>query len=46
LLNHREAIRGFAYIARRVVYGVVTLFALSLVVFVLIQFSGGTPLDR
>ena len=28
------------------VYGVVTLFALSLVVFVLIQFSGGTPLDR
>jgi ABC-type dipeptide/oligopeptide/nickel transport system permease component len=35
-----------AYIARRLVYGVVTLFALSLVVFVLIQFSGGTPLDR
>jgi peptide/nickel transport system permease protein len=36
----------FAYIIRRLVYGVVTLFALSLVVFVLIQFSGGTPLDR
>ncbi len=36
----------FAYIVRRLVYGVVTLFALSLVVFVLIQFSGGTPLDR
>ncbi|MDJ0955154.1 MAG: ABC transporter permease [Acidimicrobiia bacterium] len=36
----------FAYIVRRVVYGVITLFALSMVVFVLIQFSGGTPLDR
>lgn len=36
----------FAYIIRRLVYGMVTLFALSLVVFVLIQFSGGTPLDR
>ncbi len=36
----------FAYITRRLVYGVVTLFALSLVVFILIQFSGGTPLDR
>ena len=36
----------FAYIVRRVVYGLVTLFALSLVVFVLIQFSGGSPLDR
>jgi peptide/nickel transport system permease protein len=36
----------FAYIIRRLVYGVVTLFALSLVVFVLIQFSGGSPLDR
>ena len=36
----------FAYIIRRLVYGIVTLFALSLVVFVLIQFSGGTPLDR
>ena len=36
----------FAYIIRRLVYGIVTLFALSLVVFVLIQFSGGSPLDR
>lgn len=36
----------FAYIIRRLVYGIVTLFALSLVVFILIQFSGGTPLDR
>jgi peptide/nickel transport system permease protein len=36
----------FAYIVRRLVYGIVTLFALSLVVFLLIQFSGGTPLDR
>ncbi|MCP3996942.1 MAG: ABC transporter permease [bacterium] len=36
----------FAYIIRRLVYGIVTLFALSLVVFMLIQFSGGTPLDR
>ena len=36
----------FAYIIRRLVFGVVTLFALSLLVFVLIQFSGGTPLDR
>ncbi|MCP4968522.1 MAG: ABC transporter permease [bacterium] len=36
----------FAYIIRRLVYGVVTLFALSLVVFLLIQFSGGSPLDR
>ncbi len=36
----------FAYIIRRLVYGIVTLFALSLVVFALIQLSGGTPLDR
>ncbi len=36
----------FAYVVRRVVYGVITLFALSIVVFILIQFSGGTPLDR
>jgi len=35
-----------AYIVRRVVYGVVTLLALSLVVFLLIQASGGGPLDR
>ena len=36
----------FAYIIRRLVYGIVTLFALSLVVFMLIQASGGSPLDR
>ncbi|MCP3976590.1 MAG: ABC transporter permease [bacterium] len=35
-----------AYIIRRLVYGVVTLLALSLVVFLLIQASGGGPLDR
>ncbi len=36
----------FAYIVRRLVYGIVTLLALSLVVFLLIQASGGGPLDR
>lgn len=36
----------FAYIIRRLVYGIVTLFALSVVVFLLIQLSGGSPLDR
>ncbi len=35
-----------AYIIRRLVYGLVTLLALSLVVFLLIQASGGGPLDR
>lgn len=35
-----------AYIIRRLVYGLVTLLALSLVVFLLIQGSGGGPLDR
>ncbi len=35
-----------AYIIRRLVYGIVTLLALSLVVFLLIQASGGGPLDR
>ncbi|MEA2001950.1 MAG: ABC transporter permease [Actinomycetota bacterium] len=35
-----------SYIIRRLVYGIVTLFALSLIVFMLIQFSGGSPLDR
>ena len=35
-----------AYIVRRLVYGLVTLLALSLVVFLLIQASGGGPLDR
>ena len=35
-----------AYITRRLVYGLITLFALSLVVFLLIQASGGGPLDR
>ena len=36
----------FAYIIRRLVYGVVTLLALSIVVFFLIQAGGGSPLDR
>lgn len=35
-----------AYITRRVVYGVVTLLALSVIVFALLQMSGGGPLDR
>ena len=35
-----------AYIIRRLVYGLFTLLALSLVVFLLIQASGGGPLDR
>jgi peptide/nickel transport system permease protein len=36
----------FAYIVRRLVYGLVTLLALSIVVFFLIQAGGGSPLDR
>ena len=36
----------FAYVARRLVYGVITLIALSMVVFGLLQASGGGPLDR
>ena len=35
-----------AYIIRRLVYGAVTLLALSIVVFFLIQAGGGSPLDR
>ncbi len=35
-----------AYIIRRLVYGIVTLLALSIVVFFLIQAGGGSPLDR
>jgi peptide/nickel transport system permease protein len=35
-----------AYIIRRIVYGIVTLFALSMIVFSLLQASGGGPLDR
>lgn len=35
-----------AYITRRLVYGLVTLLALSFIVFVLLQASGGGPLDR
>jgi peptide/nickel transport system permease protein len=35
-----------AYIIRRLVYGVITLLALSIIVFALIQLSGGSPLDR
>ena len=35
-----------AYITRRLVYGLVTLLALSVIVFSLLQASGGGPLDR
>lgn len=35
-----------AYITRRLVYGLVTLLALSVIVFTLLQASGGGPLDR
>ena len=35
-----------AYITRRLVYGLVTLLALSMIVFLLLQLSGGSPLDR
>ncbi|MGI9665991.1 MAG: ABC transporter permease [Acidimicrobiia bacterium] len=35
-----------AYITRRLVYGIVTLLALSVIVFSLLQMSGGGPLDR
>jgi peptide/nickel transport system permease protein len=35
-----------AYITRRLVYGLVTLLALSMVVFGLLQLGGGSPLDR
>lgn len=35
-----------AYIIRRLVYGVVTLLALSVIVFTLLQMTGGGPLDR
>lgn len=35
-----------AYITRRLVYGLVTLLALSIIVFSLLQASGGGPLDR
>ncbi|MGI9585728.1 MAG: ABC transporter permease [Acidimicrobiia bacterium] len=35
-----------AYITRRLVYGMVTLLALSIIVFSLLQASGGGPLDR
>lgn len=35
-----------AYIVRRLVYGLVTLLALSIIVFSLLQASGGGPLDR
>ncbi len=36
----------FAYITRRLVYGLVTLVALSVIVFSLLQMTGGGPLDR
>jgi len=35
-----------AYIIRRLVYGMVTLLALSMIVFSLLQMTGGGPLDR
>lgn len=35
-----------AYITRRIVYGAMTLLALSMVVFSLLQMTGGGPLDR
>lgn len=35
-----------AYIIRRLVYGVITLLALSMIVFSLLQMTGGGPLDR
>ena len=34
------------YIVRRLVYGAVTLLALSIIVFTLLQNTGGGPLDR
>lgn len=36
----------FAYVIRRLVYGAVTLLALSIVVFWLLQKTGASPLDR
>jgi peptide/nickel transport system permease protein len=36
----------FNYIIRRIVYGFVTLVALSIIVFSLLQMSGGGPLNR
>jgi peptide/nickel transport system permease protein len=35
-----------AYVTRRLVYGLVTLLALSMIVFGLLQLSGGGPLNR
>jgi peptide/nickel transport system permease protein len=35
-----------AYITRRLVYGLITLLALSMIVFSLLQMTGGGPLDR
>jgi peptide/nickel transport system permease protein len=36
----------FNYVVRRLVYGAVTLIALSMIVFGMLQMSGGGPLDR
>ena len=36
----------FNFVIRRLVYGVITLLALSVIVFTLLQLSGGGPLDR
>ena len=41
-----EEARLFAYILRRLRYGLITLLALSVIVFALLQSSGGGPLDR
>ncbi len=35
-----------AYVIRRLVYGLITLLALSAVVFTLLQLGGGSPIDR
>jgi peptide/nickel transport system permease protein len=36
----------FNYVVRRLVYGLITVFALSIIVFWLLQNTGGDPLDR
>ena len=36
----------FNYVIRRLVYGLITVFALSIIVFWLLQSTGGDPLDR
>ena len=36
----------FQYVVRRLVYGLITLLALSIITFTLLQNTGGDPLDR